>query len=599
MKTPSSCAPEGRSDPRVRALLDRLGRTILLATIILVPGAFWMGFADNFEVPKQGIFRSLILVLWLVTLVLPERRRLLWAGPAGPALGAVVLAAMVSWWFNGRLSVGWSGEEGSWMGASGLAGFALAAAAAGPWLSGRMLNKAAAGVFLAASLLLIYSIVQLAGWDPVSWNPQFKSGHWIFGMLGNPVHLANYLACAFLLSLCMFPLDSRLAWLFRALLLSGILATRQESAIAAMAAGVFMYAMLRRRPRLAVLLLAIAAAFYAFAGSLTDSLGSRPAIWRAAGRIIRSSPIVGTGPGLFYSDFPRVADYGYFAAEPPIVKGGMVQLRLPASAHNEPIDWAACLGLVGLGIYIWIIAVAVRSRREPRLLPAAVGLWVVHSANPPSLATASLFWLMLAFLAGVPRVGTGGTRLFRGLASGCAVALLAAFAFSGWGLIMSQAYRQRVNGLVFFGETREALAASERWSEYVSRLHPGQAHLEALFLNLYRKENGGAAGQSAGARAIELEKRACAANPRNIFYPSTLAQFELERGREYGDAAALSRSESLLRALRGAAPEVLSLNDDLAEVLEERGKGDEARKLRREREVRDARSVFRPNSTSP
>lgn len=596
----------------------------MISILTLVPLVMWIGFAGNIEVPKVIVFQALALALVALALADPGKRQRLIQSPLTLPLIGLAVSALVSCAVSGAAVVSWAGEQGSWMGASQVGTLVLGALIASAWLTRVLANKVFFGALGAAVVMLVYALLQKLQLDPIPWNPELKSSYWLFATLGNPVHLGNFLACAFWLSFAVRILRGWPAWIFRVALVVGVVVTGQRSALLALACGVGVVLWQYRRgcvhpvmslsPRsmagwgaglcamalIAALVLSPADRMW----SLASLMGARPEIWKAAGRLVCVYPWLGIGPDLFHAHFLSVASYAYFIAEPPGAMGEAVHLRLPASAHNELVSLATTQGLLGLGLYLWALLVAARAGRSSPLLPAVASCWVVHLTNPASAATAALFWILVAALA-VPKSPPspcpspplgGGEGRVRGIGTWIAGGSMAVFLVCALATSLrtgvAQAHRREAGRLAFYGRSAELVTHLSRWSSYAGRVHPRQAHDDAMLLRAQWEAGPGDVELAKGAIALwEIARRA---NPYNIFYLSALADFELARGKRHQDERALKESEALIRQALRLAPAALSLYDDLAGALEAQGKLEEAKRLRALRKRLDVKGLFAP-----
>ena len=570
------------------------GGVLLAASALLVPLAMWLGFSDGVEFPKQVVFRCLAAVMALAVAANPALRARLLTHPLAVPLACLSLLALVSTALSGSPSVAWAGEEGSWRGSSTLMAVWLGALSASALAQGRLVLKWISAVLVAAALVLVYAFVQAFGADPVPWDPGKRITYWVMATLGNPVHLGNFLACSFFLTFAVMPFRSVPAWLFRFLLLAGVLMTLSRSALLALLAGGAVWFAFRRRnsARGTVLLAATPVVVLPFLAqaerifSLTRLTGARPQIWEAAGRMIADRPLTGVGPDIFYSLFPLFSGYGFYAAEPPAVFGDSVFLRLPGSAHSEIFDTASMLGLPALGIYFWALAVVVRSGRGSILLPALAALWVGNQVNPSSVATSSLFWTLAAVIVrpqfrGV-RTGKRGHLVFSvAVAAALFVAVIPALNLS-----LAQAYRRESGRLLFMGDRQGALALQGRWWKTAARAHPRQAAQDAALLSSGSPEE--------IIRAREMLGHAVESNPLSVFYLSALAELDFDEGRRLRNPGLLKSSEAGFRRALALAPAALSLHDDLARVLDAQGRRGEAEAERKTRREADPKGLFAP-----
>lgn len=130
-------------------------------------------------------------------------------------------------------------------------------------------------------------------------------------------------------------------------------------------------------------------------GELSDTAGSlRGYIWKSTLKIIRERPVLGGGPGSFYSLFAPFNE-GYRA----LMNNASIYIDFP---HNDLLNVAACTGLVGLALYLaFLITLAARcirrAERSPVLLIFLAGMagYLVYSFFVFSIAIVSpLFWVM-------------------------------------------------------------------------------------------------------------------------------------------------------------------------------------------------------------
>jgi len=578
---------------------DRLARMTMLAQVLLPPLVLWLGFADNVETPKRIVGAGLALVLAMLTVADSGRRERLVAAPLTAPLLILAAGSAVAALGSGIPRVAWAGEEGSWMGGATIVTVLVGAALAGAWMTPRLARRLAAGLAAAATLAALYELAQALGWDPVPWNPALKGEYWLFASLGNPVHLANLLLAAFFASFAVWRGSSPAGWILRSVWLLGAAATGERSALVGLAGGGAAawvgWRAVRHEDRRAgdapgvvwiIAGLAAAAGLVSRGTRILSGLrlfGARPEIWAGACRLLRARPWLGIGPDLFYTRFPAVATYAFFVAEPPELAGDAVRVRLPGSAHNELFSVGAGLGLVGLGVYLWAVWTAGRSGRGSRLLPAAASIWCIHLVNPPSVSTLTLFWLLAVAASAVRPVPANPAR-HRGagwIVSAACVLVLALSPLAAIHTGLAQAHRREAGRLAFLGRPAELGDHLRRWDARAAALHPRQAADDAAAWRVLGNP----------ARARELLEAARAANPENIFYRSALADLRLADGR-----AGLAESEALLRAELAQAPGVLSLYDDLADVLLREGRTREAALMREQRARLDPMGLFKPKS---
>jgi len=210
--------------------------------------------------------------------------------------------------------------------------------------------------------------------------------------------------------------------------LLGLLATETRSALAGWAVGAvyLTWRELRAHPRQLATALACGIAVLAIGATAApsaasrlghvsrDLVGDRLRIWQGSVGIVKSFPLLGTGPGTFQVVFNQ--------RRPP-------GLEPKWSAHNLWLHYAVETGLLGLLSILWVIYVAGREWvRAGRLAPpgqdplratitaVALGLLVDQCGDNTllSVSTISGAWLLLAFLVVPPlrraRLSVPGTR---------------------------------------------------------------------------------------------------------------------------------------------------------------------------------------------
>ena len=130
-------------------------------------------------------------------------------------------------------------------------------------------------------------------------------------------------------------------------------------------------------------------------GELSDTAGTlRGYIWKKTCRIIADNPILGGGPGSFFSLF-----YPYDPGYQALMGGAEIMVDFP---HNDFLSVAACTGLVGLALYLgFLISLALRCIKRaivcPVLLILLAGMagYLVYSFFVFSIAIVSpLFWAL-------------------------------------------------------------------------------------------------------------------------------------------------------------------------------------------------------------
>jgi putative inorganic carbon (HCO3(-)) transporter len=233
--------------------------------------------------------------------------------------------------------------------------------------------------FLAtAAAVAVYGWGQKLGFDAVHWSSD--PAHRVFSTIGNPNMLAGYLVMAALVAAATFAAVRR--WWLRALLgllliilLPCLFWTKTRASWLGFLAGLFLlvlllwrsgyFAFLRRNKPLALIggglavLLLLNAAVYLYkpiaSRFATAGMAARVrmTMWKGAWGMFLDRPVLGHGPGSFQVVFPRYRPTSFREPERRISYNTL-------HAHNELLETAAELGLVGLGCFAWFLIVLFR-----------------------------------------------------------------------------------------------------------------------------------------------------------------------------------------------------------------------------------------------
>lgn len=250
----------------------------------------------------------------------------------------------------------------------------LLGAVAGFWLGMHISPKwpkYADSAILAAFLCSLYAALQVLGLDWLPWSTHF--GRRAFGTMANPDYYAGHLLLVLPLAGAALlagrgPSAARLPVFM--LLCAGLLFSQVRGAWLAAAAVVFFAAWQLRRVRLGpetknklgvglcicAALLLIGVLFspsirHRLVGTLEfggyDATGRRY-LWTVATHMLRDSPLTGFGTDGFKFAFPRFQIIG--------VNFGLAHFRpynYSEHAHNELLQFAAELGVIGVGLFLW------------------------------------------------------------------------------------------------------------------------------------------------------------------------------------------------------------------------------------------------------
>jgi tetratricopeptide (TPR) repeat protein len=255
----------------------------------------------------------------------------------------------------------------------------------------------AAALLASAALVSLYALLGLSPWDPfASGAVDLGFSHRAHGSLGNPDFLGGWLAMLLPLSLAVALSWEgrwrRLAWLLPALMGTVLLLTQARAAWSAALAGAAVAAwMLRQHWQarrawawglgllLLAGLLAAAALSPALGARLREAVDPRSDAWTS--RVFMGSvaldlalehPISGVGPGNFQTEYLRRQ-----GEKLNTTAGKDEPYRFTADAHNDWLQCAAETGLLGLGLWVALFGLSLRSalrRQGPEGAAVAGGL---------------------------------------------------------------------------------------------------------------------------------------------------------------------------------------------------------------------------------
>jgi len=306
------------------------------------------------------------------------------------------------------------------------------------YLSRREHLNRALSVLVAASLIpCIYGMLQHFRVDPIAWVP--SSHERILATFGNPTYFAAYLAFTIPVTLAAYLLEGRRAmrWGYLAIVslqFACLLWTYSRGpwlgTVLALAIGLGIPALFHVRQLarrygarigaavFVLLLISIVLARHSGiverAASSTDFKDpanvQRTLQWNAGYRVFTEHLIVGVGPGALKIYIPEKLTPAFF-------KTGIETVS--EHAHNEFIEIAADTGLIGLGLFLWILVQATvmtvrcvrhAARQDPwrefhasMLLGAIGGLLVCNLVGVTMRYScgAVYFWVYLGLLGAV------------------------------------------------------------------------------------------------------------------------------------------------------------------------------------------------------
>jgi O-antigen ligase len=379
-----------------------LGSALICSLLLFVPGLF-----EQFETPKIEAVRlcGLGALAWSLVSGLAGRPRR-WR-PLDVAVAAWLLVEFLATALSGSPRLSLLGETRQHE------GLLTSLSLAGLYFVGRealsRVGRTRATLLLwivAASLVGLYALIQVAGLDPLQWRREaVYAGGYVrpFATMGHPNLLGAVTAAVAPLALALALTQRRgsSAWLLAAaagLLALVTIATLSRAAWLGIGAGVVVAAGLALRERglvrltprawalvtAAIVLVAVLVVLATRGGPLGRrfaelwsgggvSGSSRIEIWRTALAAWRARPLTGQGPDLFELVFPHFQTAAYWRYE---------WSGLPVHAHSIYLHTLATRGVLGLlAGAAWaavLLAAAARVWRErarvalPGLIPAAL-----------------------------------------------------------------------------------------------------------------------------------------------------------------------------------------------------------------------------------
>lgn len=422
--------------------VNKITKWTLVSLVFLHPLIFNPFGYDKYILTKLVFLRLATLVLiivWIAKAGQKNKIQLVRASLNLPILG-LALATAISTGFSIHQLTGIYGKFNRYEGLLTILNyfllyyFVLLHFSSKPEENNRLLIRA---LLLSASLVSIYGILQHFGFDFFQWSSQTIDPARSFSTLANPIFLGAFLSFAipfFLIEIfrseslaeslalsgslalvgsCLVFTYSRAAWLGTALSIMIVIAYTYQT----------MWQ--KRRVLLQVTLAIIAVAAisslpaktspaqtYSFVERASstfeakeESADQRFAIWNTCPAIIKTRPLVGSGPDTFGLFFPK---YKSVKVARRLRQPGLVD-----KAHNDLLQTATTLGLLGLLFYLWFIIVFfwkgfVNLKRESTsplrwlqigALTATLSYLVQIQFSFSVIIVAPMFWLLVGVVA--------------------------------------------------------------------------------------------------------------------------------------------------------------------------------------------------------
>ncbi|HPI04008.1 MAG TPA: O-antigen ligase family protein, partial [Candidatus Goldiibacteriota bacterium] len=375
------------------AIYDNVILWLLLLAVFIVPLFFNIRSYDQFELPKLTLLRvltSLMFGVWLAKIfakgtvefkLMPlDIPVLLWA-----------LMNIITTFTSFSPHLSFRGEYENFAGSLSNLNYAALYFIGSRFIKTRKhVLYAAYALCLSGLFITAYALMQFAGYDFIKWSDASVIKGRYFASMGNPNFLGAFIIMAIPLTvsffiqaakagkkgymallallfvgeyIALFGTQSRgpfLGFVFSMLvfIIYGIKVFMKSSAVngglikAVSSHKIWFMAVSAVLVIAVILSLTVGKdATNRIASSIADIPGSlkqsRLHIWEPAIKMIKDRPLLGYGVDTFKSVFPA-----YEGAEFAQIDGANVSSR---TAHNEPLNIAATMGLISLGIYLYII----------------------------------------------------------------------------------------------------------------------------------------------------------------------------------------------------------------------------------------------------
>lgn len=399
-------------DNSIAGLCEKLIFWILAATLVIIPLFFYIVTYDQFEMPKLTVLRiltSIMLGLWAIKIF--DSGRFEWKPtPLDFPLLMWSLLNVLTTFTSFAPHLSFRGEYENFAGSLSNLNYVVLYYIAAQNLKDKKQVFILAGALLFSGLLTgIYSMMQLTGTDIIKWNAESMIKGRYFASMGNPNFLgallimmipvcvsfmliaikkknaalaAGFFGLFVLLYVSLFGTQSRgpfLGFVFSALVFiaygihSGYASIKNalspgQDGIAEVVSAFF--GRYKIWVAAVTVVLVIAVALSATVGRnassrLVNSIAdigkslrvSRLHIWVPAIKVIKEYPLLGTGVDTFKTIFPKFSGTDFAN-----IDGANVSSR---TAHNEPLNVAATMGIPALGVYLLLLWAYVRMILKP------------------------------------------------------------------------------------------------------------------------------------------------------------------------------------------------------------------------------------------
>jgi len=439
-------------------VIEWCNQTLYWGVVILVislPLAFNPKFLDAFALPKVTLLRIITLIMltsWIVKTA--ENGKFTWRkSPLNLPVLIFIFVTFIATVFSTNPYFSFFGQymyhmEGLWATLTYVVLYLLVIAN----LDDFKVRNIILAFIVTSGATCVYGLLQHFGIELVNW--QISSTERIWSTMGNPNFLAGFLIMAIPLTIAIL-LEQRRQNKNELSLKTGLLVallclqllclnfTYSRASWVGVFSGLAILAVLWRRQlgkmrkifKLTILVLFLAISFIflfkaiemrklalknlepletrGFISKTAERLvsiidlneadaASRISGWKSAIQMVKERPLLGVGPDTLSINFRSYELPGFSR-----LTG--IALANPAYAHNEVLQVAATLGIVGLLSYLWLLLTYLRMvtkfpdlRKDPIVvgMTASIGAVVVNNLfSFHTVTTATLFWLFLGFTA--------------------------------------------------------------------------------------------------------------------------------------------------------------------------------------------------------
>lgn len=357
----------------------------IITLIILTPMAFYPYIIDIFNPAKSLVFEILVILgmmFWGFKILDKEQAKIIPSPLNFPILSFVAICALSLLWSDSFFV---SLKELPLF----LAGPLLYFIVVNNIINEGQIKRVIHTILIISSLLGIYGILQYNGIDFSFWSGNVARQQ-VFGLFGNAGYFAEFLALPLPIAISFFLISQNK--IKKVLLLIGILAMSGSLILTFtrgpyLATGIsFIFILLlflisrgknffkENKKIFIIILIAIIIITFLFiiptplskkgtaiskikerasmARLSTDfSFGRRIAIWKFTGMMIKDHPLLGSGIGTYkYNTLRYQAEFFEQGQNRSLYPHGFAD-----KAHNEYLQLWAEMGIVGLGIFIWLI----------------------------------------------------------------------------------------------------------------------------------------------------------------------------------------------------------------------------------------------------